>query len=102
MPETTIPEVVTLVKGEPGAPDIRRFDSVSLNTEIDQMMSTLTEAEHVAAFAYLDKNGPAMAIVGKVPKKLVPFGHAEWTVTGAVRIDDIKHPDWKVGLRWKF
>jgi hypothetical protein len=67
------------VQKNSGAPDVQMFDAAAVNASIDNVMKTLPADKHVAAIAYVDKDGANVAIVGKLPK--IP-GEAEWTVIG--------------------
>jgi hypothetical protein len=101
-PRTDAPIVVdtpvrvrTIAKGLEGTPDVRVFDVQSINDHITKVVDTMEPGETVLGYAYVDKDGANIAVVGKMD--FLP-GNAKWTVYGTAKWDG----DWTAGaaVRW--
>lgn len=92
----TITRPITVAKGAPGEPDLRRFDNAAINSAIDSAMAALPSGKTVVALARVDLTGARLTIAGKVPGKIP--GDLNWTVY-------VDKPyegsfDAGVGIRW--
>lgn len=70
--------VVTITKGAPGEPDVRKFDQSALNAAIDAAVKAIPADKHVVALARVDMTGARLTIAGRVPGKIP--GELDWTV----------------------
>lgn len=102
--QTPIPELaidgtarrMVFSKGDPGSPDIAKFDNTALNAAIDAAIKNLPMDKHVVAFARADLDGVHFTLAGKVNSKIP--GELDWTVY----VDKPWKDDWDagVGVRW--
>ena len=99
LPES-ITQVQTVFETPAGLPNVRQFDSVALNKEINDAVSCMKPGETVVALGRVDLEGAHLTIVGKLPDKLVDKipGKLNWTVYA----DKPWSGDWDagVGVRW--
>ncbi len=95
-PTPVAAQVLTVEKGAPGAPDVRKFDQSALNDAITAAMKALPADKSVIALARVDLSGARFTLAGRVPGKIP--GELDWTVY----VDKPWQGDFDAGLgvRW--